>query len=210
MHELRVAGFRLAAGDRLLVLGASEALPRSLRDVGARVDVVSPRLADENGIEVGTGYDGVVCIDAFAWMRNLDGALDALRRALVVGGRLLAETEHASPDGALSRVVREALLRRRIEPDDACPWLSLTPARFRERVSARGFAIESFRTVAVRAPANLLGALSIAASTSMAVPPGARAALLNELGHAFRALIEPRTQPRDLGVCRSTCLAVAR
>lgn len=205
-----LAALKSAAGDRVLVIGHEGALNVALRDAGADVDRVEASQLDRHGLERKATYQAVVCIDALPWMRNLDRALDDVHRALVSGGRLLIQCDHAARTGAVSETVLKSLGQRRVPAEAACPWLQRTPEGLRGTIERHGFAVASFRTRPVDAPANLLAALAIAASTSEVLPPGAGPGFLDELGQALRRLTEPGRDTSLLGLTRTECLAVAR
>lgn len=208
--DLGLAALQSAAGDRILVIGRAGGLCGALRDAGVEVDRIEASQLDRHGLEREATYQAVICIDVLPWMRNLDRVLDDVHRALVSGGRFLLQCDHADPTGAVSETVLKSLGRRRVPAEAACPWLQRTPEGLRSTIERHGFAVASFRTRPVDAPANLLAALAIAASTSEALPPGAGPGFLDELGQALRRLIESDRDSSLLGLTRTECLAVAR
>lgn len=143
-------------GERILDLGCGDgALTERLRDSGAAVTGadLSPDFiaaAQSRGLHASVmdahhlpflrEFDAVFSNAALHWMRPIDPVLEGVRRALVPGGRFVAEFGGHGCVAAIATALRAVSLRRRIDP--VLPWYFPTAAEFGEKLERHGFKLE--------------------------------------------------------------------
>jgi trans-aconitate methyltransferase len=149
---------RLAAspGERILDLGCGDGvLTEQIVTRGARVVGVdsSPEMvaaARTRGLDVRVGdaralsyveeFDAVFSNAALHWVREPDAVLEGVGRALVPGGRFVAEFGGHGCVAAISVALRAVLTHRGLRLE--WPWYFPTPAEYQTRLEAHGFAVE--------------------------------------------------------------------
>lgn len=196
---------QLQPGERVLDLGCGDgALSRQLIDAGAELVGVdaSPELvaaARERGVDarVGDGqtlvldqtfdaaFDAVFSNAAMHWMkRDPDAVIRGAWKALVPGGRFVAELGGAGNVARIREALHAALRRRGVEPDAIDPWYFARPRAYRARLERAGFAV---REIALHPrptplPSDMQSWLrTFAGRFTDAVPAAERATLIEEV-----------------------------
>jgi trans-aconitate methyltransferase len=144
-------------GERILDLGCGDgALTRTLVEAGANViglDGSAPqveaartlgldaRVGDGERLDFDGEFDAVFSNAALHWMKRSDDVIDGVWRALVPGGRFVAEF---GGHGCVQQIVTAllaALERRGIEGRAHHPWYFPTDDAYRDKLTARGFVV---------------------------------------------------------------------
>ena len=187
-------------GERILDLGCGDGvLTRALAQAGCRVigvdasaDLVAAarsrgvdaRLMDGHALTFDAEFDAVFSNAALHWMLRPDAVIEGVRRALVPGGRFVAEMGGAGNVAAIVAALERALARRGIDPNACNPWYFPHPDDYRARLTGHGFAVESIALIErpTRLPGHITGWLETFAGSFMgALAPPARAEFLNEV-----------------------------
>ncbi|MBM3486747.1 MAG: methyltransferase domain-containing protein [Alphaproteobacteria bacterium] len=197
-----------AAGERILDLGCGDgALSEAIAARGGRVVAVdsSPdqvqaalrrgldaHLVDGERLSFAAEFDAVFSNAALHWMKNLDAALAGVGRALVPGGRFVAEMGGAGNVATIERALRAALARRGIDGAAASPWIFPEPADLGARLARAGFAVRSL--VRIERPTPLPGPLAdwldtFGESFLFNAAPEERAAIVAEVVDEARATL---------------------
>ena len=200
-------------GERILDLGCGDgALTARLVAAGAEVVAVdtSPeqvaaartrgldaRVADGASLPFAAEFDAVFSNAALHWMRDADGVLASVRRALRPGGRFVAEMGGAGNVAAIRAALADALGRRGLDGRRLDRLFLPTAEEYRARLRDHGFAV---RVIALFArPTPLPGDLSawletFAQAFLRAVPEDERPRLVEEVTSALRPrLYQPGT-----------------
>ncbi len=192
-------------GERILDLGCGDgALTEKLAALGCRVVGVdsSPEqveAARRRGLDArvmagerltfDSEFDAVFSNAALHWMKRADDVIDGVWRALVPGGRLVAECGGAGNIATIEAAILAALARRRIDGRRAYPWYYPGPDEHRRRLEARGFAVP-LMTLFPRPtplPGNMIAWLETFAQVFIALVPAAdRADFLAEVQEMLR------------------------
>lgn len=106
------------------------------RGLDARI-VAAEKLAFDNE------FDGVFSNATLHWVPNADSAIDGIWRALVPGGRFVAELGGVGNIAQVVEGIRKALARRGLEFERLNPWYYPTTEEYSERLTRRGFQVDS-------------------------------------------------------------------
>lgn len=145
------------AGERILDLGCGDGvLTQAIAAAGADVvgvDVSDDLLAaararglevrhmDGQALEFAEAFDAVFSNAALHWMTEADRVIEGVRRALVPGGRFVAEFGGHGNVAAIVTAMRATARRRGGDETLAGPWFFPTPEAYRDRLEAHGFAV---------------------------------------------------------------------
>jgi trans-aconitate methyltransferase len=146
-------------GERILDLGCGDgALTVRLQEMGcdvvgvdasgeqiaaARQLGLDARVVDGQALPFDAEFDAVFSNAALHWMkRDPDAVIGGVARALKPGGRFVAEMGGGANVAAIRGALEAALRRRDIDPAPLCPWYFPTPAAYRARLEAAGFAVD--------------------------------------------------------------------
>ena len=145
-----------SAGERILDVGCGDgALTIELAATGARIVGVdsSPemvagarargldaRVMDARALTFDRDFDAVFSNAALHWIREPDLLLAGVRRALVPGGRFVAEFGGHGCVAAITVALRAVLRQRGILAE--WPWYFPTPAEYQRRLEAHGFSVD--------------------------------------------------------------------
>jgi trans-aconitate methyltransferase len=196
------------AGERILDLGCGDgALTEKLVAAGAEVVAVDAsekqvaaarargldaRVARAEALPFAAEFDAVFSNAALHWMRDADAVLASVHRALLPGGRFVAEMGGAGNVAAIRGALAEALDRRGIDGRALDLLFLPTAEEYRARLETHGFAV---RTIALFArPTPLPGELSdwletFAQPSVRALPAAERPRLIEEVSAALRPLL---------------------
>lgn len=199
-------------GERVLDVGCGDgALTATLAAAGARVVGVDTsaafvEAARKRGLDarVGSGealgfdgeFDAVFSNAALHWMKRADAVIDGAWRALVPGGRFVAEFGGHRCVETIRTALVAALDRRGLDGVSAVPWYFPDVPEYRGRLEARGFRIGSIALIdrPTPLPGDVAGWLeTFAESFTARVPAGDRPGFLEEV----RRDLEPRLRRAD-------------
>ena len=192
-----VAGERildLGCGDgvlteRLIASGASvvgvDLSPEMV--AAARARGIDARVMDATRLTFDGDFDAVFSNAVLHWVQDHDAVLAGIRRALVPGGRFVAEFGGHTNIAAISVALRAVLGRHGIPYNRH--WYYPTPAAYSARLEAHGFSVE-FATLFPRPtplPTGMTGWLHTFANAALAeVPHDQRAAVEDEIVELLR------------------------
>ena len=183
----------VAAGAQVVGVDAS---PEQVE--GARARGLDARVARAEALPFAAEFDAVFSNAVLHWIRDAEGVLASVHRALRPGGRFVAEMGGAGNVAAIRAALAEALDRRGFDGPAFDPLFLPTAEEYRARLEAHGFAV---RTIALFArPTPLPGEMSAWLETFAqpylrAVSDGDRPGLIDEVTAALR----PRLYQADQG-----------
>ena len=155
----------------------------------ARARGLDAHVRDAEALDFEGAFDAVFSNAALHWIRRPERAIDAVWRALVPGGRFVAEL---GGDGCVAKIraaLASALARRGLDAAALSPWYFPTAAEYRALLEARGFVVDSIALFPrpTPLPGDIVDWLeTFAESFTRALPPGDRPALLAEVREALR------------------------
>ena len=173
-------------GERILDLGCGDgALTQRLVELGARVVGVdgSPeqiaaaqklgldaRVGDGENLDFDAEFEAVFSNAAMHWMKRADAVIESVWRALVPGGRFVAEFGGRGCVATIEAALLEALERRGIDGRSAHPWYFPSDEAYRQRLEARGFTVASIALIPrpTPLPGDVVAWLEIFAQSFMA------------------------------------------
>jgi SAM-dependent methyltransferase len=192
-------------GERVLDLGCGDgALTRKLVELGCAVvgvDASAPqveaaralgldaRLCDGEALDFDGAFDAVFSNAALHWMRRPERAIDGVWRALVPGGRFVAEFGGAGCVAKIRAALGRALARRGLDAGALTPWYFPAEVEYRALLEARGFAVDSIALFPrpTPLPGDVVGWLeTFAESFTRPLPPDERPGFLAEVRDALR------------------------
>ena len=174
----------VASGARVVCLDASPA-----QVAAARARGLDARVGDGAALEFNGAFDAVFSNAVLHWIGNPDAVIDGVWRALVPGGRFVAEFGgHGNVARILAALVA-GLDRRGLDGAAASPWYFPTPDAYRAKLEARGFEVASIELIP--RPTPLPGDMAdwldtFAEPFTKRLPEGARAAYVAETVAALR------------------------
>lgn len=169
------------AGCRVTGVDASEDLVAAARTRG--VDV---HLMDAQALAFEAEFDAVFSNAALHWMPRPDAVVAGVWRALVPGGRFVAEMGGAGNVASIVSALERALSRRGIDGDTRNPWYFPTAEDYSQRLRRAGFVVEFIALIErpTRLPGDVMGWLeTFAGSFTAALAPAERAPFLHEVAH---------------------------
>ena len=176
-------------GERILDLGCGDGvLTEALAAMGCRVvgvdsspeqveaarrRSVDARVMNGEQLTFETEYDAVFSNAALHWMKRTDDVIDGVWRALVPGGRFVAECGGAGNIATIEAALLAALARRGLDGTRVYPWYYPGVEEYRARLTARGFAVRSMELVPrpTLLPGDLTGWLDVFAGAFVAMVP---------------------------------------
>ena len=155
----------------------------------ARARGLDAHVRDAEAIDFEGAFDAVFSNAALHWVRRPERAIDGVWRALVPGGRFVAEL---GGDGCVAKIraaLAGALARRGLDAAALSPWYFPTAAEYRALLEARGFVVDSIALFPrpTPLPGDIVDWLeTFAESFTRALSPGDRPAFLAEVRDALR------------------------
>ena len=126
---------RLAeAGAEVLGVDSSPEQVEAARARGLRADVL-----DAAGLPFEAAFEAVFSNATLHWIKAADSVLAGVHRALVPGGRFVAEFGGAGNVDRIRQALHRALRRRDLKPEDFDPWFFPTADDYRGRLERAGF-----------------------------------------------------------------------
>ncbi len=145
------------AGERILDLGCGDgalteklvaagctvvAVDASAEQVaGARKRGIDARVARAEALPFNHEFDAVFSNAVLHWVKDADGVIASVARALKPGGRFVAEFGGAGCIATIRGALIAALERRGVDAKAADPWYFPTEPDYRAKLEAHGFAI---------------------------------------------------------------------
>ncbi len=197
-------------GERILDLGCGDgALTEKLVGAGARVigvdaspDMITAacargldaRVMNGEHLDFARDFDAVMSNAALHWMRHPDAAIAGVARALVPGGRFVAEMGAGDNVASIVAACRAVFGARGHDIDPHMPWYFPTLDDYRARLERHGFVVADIRLFArpTPIPGPLTDWLDTFAGTFLALVPETQRV-------AVKAEIEDRLRPRLRG-----------
>jgi SAM-dependent methyltransferase len=192
-------------GDRILDLGCGDGvLTEALAAMGCRVvgvdssaeqvnaakqRGVDARVMDGERLTFETEYDAVFSNAALHWMKRADDVIDGVWRALVPGGRFVAECGGEGNVAKIEAALLAALDPRGLDGMRHYPWYYPSIDEYRGRLTARGFVVRSIDLVPrpTLLPGDITGWLETFAGAFVAlVPETDRATFIAEVRESLR------------------------
>jgi SAM-dependent methyltransferase len=201
------------AGERILDLGCGDgALTETLVAAGCRVVAVDAsaeqvagavkrgldaRVARAEALPFDGEFDAVFSNAVLHWVKDADGVIASVARALKPGGRFVAEFGGFGCIATIRTALHAALKRRAIDAAAADPWYFPSDVDYRVKLEAHGFIVR-FITLFPRPtplPGDAAAWLETFAQPFLgAVAPADRPALIAEVCDAMRpTLYSPAT-----------------
>ena len=193
------------AGERILDLGCGDGvLTEKLVATGCRVVGVDgsaeqvaaarargldARVMEGEHLAFTGEFDAVFSNAALHWMKRADDVINGVWRALVPGGRFVAELGGHGCVATIEAALIAALARRGIDGRAVHPWYFPTVDEYRGRLGARGFAVDYIALIPrpTSLPGDVTGWLeTFAQSFTAALPATERPAFLAEVREALR------------------------
>jgi trans-aconitate methyltransferase len=134
-------------------------------------------------------FDAVFSNAALHWMKRADAVLAGVWRALLPGGRFVAECGGHGCVATIHAALLAALARRGIDGTAYDPWYFPTVEEYRGRLARRGFSVDSIALIPrpTPLPGDVVGWLeTFAESFLVPVPVDDRPAFLAEVREALR------------------------
>lgn len=174
----------VARGCRVIGLDSS-----SEQVAAACAQGLDARVADGRKLAFDGEFDAVFSNAALHWMLDPDAVIGGVWRALRPAGRFIGEMGGAGNVAQIIAALVAALDRRGIDGRKAVPWYFPTPAEYRGRLEARGFAVRYIELIPrpTPLPGEMADWLEIFAENFLAqVAPAERPELLAEVSEALR------------------------
>lgn len=205
-------------GQRVLDLGCGDgALSRRLVERGcvvvgvdasptqveaARRAGIDARVADGEALRFEGEFDAVFSNAALHWMKRPRAVIDGVFRALVPGGRFVAEFGGQGCIETIRRALVEALGRRGIDGLALDPWYFPSVDEYAPLLRERGFRIDTIacfpRPTPLPAGTGIRGWLeTFAASFTSALPPESRPAFFDEVENLLAPALRSPERERE-------------
>lgn len=130
----------VAAGCRVVGIDGSPAFVEAARARG-----VDARVGDGQALEFASEFDAVFSNAAMHWMRDADRVVDGVYRALVPGGRFVAELGGQGCVQHIVSALEAALAVRGHDGRAANPWYFPSDVAYRAHLERRGFVVREIQ-----------------------------------------------------------------
>jgi trans-aconitate methyltransferase len=144
---------------------------------------------DGQALQFDEGFDAVFSNAALHWMRPPEPVITGVWRALVPGGRFVAEFGGEGCVTLIRQALGAALGRRGIDAERCCPWFFPSDQQYRLLLEAAGFHVEQIMLFPrpTPLPGEIDGWLEVfAQSYTSAIPAAERPAFLAEVRELLR------------------------
>jgi SAM-dependent methyltransferase len=150
----------------------------------ARARGLDARVMDAADLSFAAEFDAVFSNAALHWVKTPDAVIDGVWRALVPGGRFVAECGGDGNVASVRAAIAASFARRGLDASAADPWYFPTVEDYRARLERRGFVVRSIALV--KRPTVLPGRLADWLDTFteaflMRLPQDARGPVKNEI-----------------------------
>ena len=163
--------------------------------VAARAKGLDVQVADGHDLPFDAEFDAVFSNAALHWMREPNRVLAGVARALVPGGRFVAEMGGAGNIATVWAALVHTLARRGIDAAALNPWYFPSAEEYRARLESAGFVVHSINLFArpTPLPGDISGWLETFGGAFLSpVDATTRAQIIDELRAALRpALLTP-------------------
>jgi trans-aconitate methyltransferase len=173
-----------AAGCRVVGVDSSAAQIAAARERG-----LDAHVADGQRLGYDAEFDAVFSNASVHWMKDLDAVIDGVWRALVPGGRFVAEFGGHGNVATIVHAIEAALRRRGLDPAPLNPWVFPRAEDYARRLVRRGFRADAVALFErpTRLPGDVTGWLeTFAQSFLRAVGAEERPAVVAEVRDALR------------------------
>lgn len=173
-----------AAGCHVIGVDASAAQIAAARERG-----LDARVLDGEHIDFPAAFDAVFSNAALHWMKRPDAVIDGVWRALLPGGRFVAELGGAGCVAKIEAALITALAGRGVDGRTVNPWYFPSVEDYRARLEGRGFSVEYIALIPrpTPLPGDITGWLETFAESFTAVLPAEqRASFIDEVRDALR------------------------
>lgn len=158
----------VAAGATVVGIDSSPEMIASAREKG-----LDAHVADAAALDVDGGFDAVFTNAVLHWVKDADGVIAGVRRALKPGGRFVGEFGGHGNVAAIVTALTAVLARRGIDVMAWHPWFYPTPEAYGARLEAAGFQVQKIGLVPrpTPLPTGMAGWLATFANPFMAALP---------------------------------------
>ena len=132
----------IEAGAEVVGVDSSQAMVDAARARG-----IDARVADARALEFDGEFSAVFSNAALHWIHDADAVLESVSRALVSGGRFVAEFGGHGCVAAIVVAMVAVLERRGVDGRAAVPWYFPSVEEYRTRLSRHGFAVDSIALI---------------------------------------------------------------
>ena len=179
-----------ALTEKLVALGcAVVGVDASVAQVeAAKRRGLDARAIDGNALPFVAEFDAVFSNAALHWMKQADMPIAGAWRALVAGGRFVAELGGHGCVERIRQALYAALARRGVDGDTVNPWYFPTVEEYGARLAAQGFAVRYIALIPrpTPLPGDVVGWLeTFAQSFTAALPLPERQPFLEEVRDAL-------------------------
>ena len=202
------------AGERVLDLGCGDGiLTRQILEMGcsvvgvdtsseqvaaARARGLDARVEHAENLPFEGEFEAIFSNAVLHWVKDHDAMLEGVFRALVPGGRFVAELGGAGCVEAIRSALHGSLTSRGVDADSLDPWFFPTPGEYEILLARHGFTIESLELFPrpTPLPGDISGWLETFAQPFLGgVPEGERRDVVAEVREALR----PKLYTADRG-----------
>lgn len=186
----------VAQGCQVVGVDGSAAQVEAARALG-----LDARVADAQSLAFEGEFDAVFSNAALHWMQDPARVIDGVWRALVPGGRFVAEMGGKGCVAKIVNALESALARRGLDAAGCNPWYFPDTGEYKERLEARGFHVRTIRLIPrpTPLPGDVVGWLeTFARAFTAALPEAERPVFLREVCEALRPeLVQGETWVAD-------------
>jgi SAM-dependent methyltransferase len=122
------------------VIGLDSSLEQAQAARGRELDVI---VAEGPCLPFDQAFHAVFSNATLHWIRDAELMLESVHRALVPGGRFIAELGGIGNIEVIRAALRSALMRRGLNPDVYDPWMFPSAEEYSGLLESRGFFVES-------------------------------------------------------------------
>lgn len=135
------------AGARVVGVDASEAQVEGARALG-----LDARVMDATELQFTNQFEAIFSNAALHWVKDAQGVIDGVKRALVPGGRFVCEMGGAGNVARVAQGVERAMQKRGLAMADYWPWYFPDVAQYGGLLRGAGFRVEHIELFARPTP----------------------------------------------------------